>query len=299
MSTSYSNVLRQLFDVAQVNQQKVAVTLDDQTWTYAELIKQIERVTRHLHHLEIVQGQIIYQFVNRSFEMVYGLLGIMCAGGVYCSLNPTDPPVRLASLLDQIQGRFVLLHQSTRNQFPSSSVQHIVSFEQILLSAVDTDDHDEPIACEMNGIAYIICTSGTTGRQKAIVHTHRSLEAGVAALTQSHFEIYSSRDQVLQVAVCSWGMHLLEIPLPLVLGGSLVLLRPGGHLDMAYFSETLIRQQVTTLTIGAAMARVLADYLEMSRQVDTFQRVRNLCTSGKSYSAPCIVTSFLTMPNTI
>jgi non-ribosomal peptide synthetase component F len=281
MSTSYYNVLHQLFDVAQVSQQKVSVTLDDQTWTYAELIKYIERVARHLHRLEIVRGQIVYQFVDRSLEMVCGFLGIMCAGGVYCSLNPTDPPARLASLLDQIQGRFVLVHESTRNRFPSSAGPQIVSFEPILLSIMDTDDHDETIVCEMNGTAYIIYTSGTTGRQKVIVHTHRSLAAGVAALIQSHFEIYSSRDQILQVAVCSWGMHLLEIPLPLVLGGTLVLLRPGGHLDMAYFSGTVIHQQVTTLTIGAAMARALGDYLEMSRQLNTVQRVCNLCITGK------------------
>ena len=137
--------------------------------------------------------------------------------------------------------------------------------------------------------AYIICTSGTTGRQKAIVHTQCSLSASIDALIQWDLEIYSPRDQVVQIASCSWAMHLLEIFPPLVLGTALILLRPGGNLDMAYFTQTLIKRQVNTLTIGLTMARILADYLKISQQVDTFRRVRNLCVTGQFHTLSLIL----------
>jgi non-ribosomal peptide synthetase component F len=109
-----------------MNSQKVAVILDDQTWTYSELIEQIERIASHLYHLNIVKGQIVYQFVERSFEMICGLFSIMYVGGVYCPLNPTDPYERLVSLLEQTHGQYVLVHEKTRSQFPSIAIQHVV-----------------------------------------------------------------------------------------------------------------------------------------------------------------------------
>ncbi|CAF1360501.1 unnamed protein product [Adineta steineri] len=256
------NILRELFNTAEKVPQKVALVLEDQVWTYGELIEKVNQVVQYLNRFEITQGQIIYQFVERSLEMVCGILGIICAGGVYCSLNPADPLERLISLIDQTQGQFVMLHEKTRNQFPSSAVKKVILYEEIFFLSMNTTKKSKSFACNEAGAAYIICTSGTTGQQKAIIHTHESLSASVDALIHWNVGFYSSQDQVLQIAACSWAMHLLEIFPILVLGGTLVLMRAGGQLNMTYFSRTLFDQQITTLTIGAGMARALINYAE-------------------------------------
>jgi non-ribosomal peptide synthetase component F len=273
-------VLRDLFNGAQAHPQKIAVILDDQAWTYSELIEQVQCVAYHLHSLNVVRGQIIYQFVERGFAMVCGLLGIMCAGGVYCPLTPIEPSDRLAILLEQIQGQYVLLHEKTREQFPSVAVQHVLSLDTILVPLPRGEDMYDCPVCSECGPAYIICTSGTTGRPKAIVHTHRSFSASNYAYAQWDVGMYTARGQVLQVATSSWILHLSEVALPLVVGGTLVLLRPGGHLDMAYFSKTLIYQPVTTLLFGPGIVRALTSYIETSQQLGTFNFVRNLCITG-------------------
>ncbi|CAF4360152.1 unnamed protein product [Rotaria sp. Silwood2] len=272
--------LRQLFDTAHKHPQKIVLVLDDQAWSYSELIEQIERVASYLHRLNIVRGQIIYQFLERSLEMICGFYGILCAGGAYCALNPTDPHERVVSLLGQIGGQYVLLHEKTRKQFPSTAVPYVVLLDDILLPYIGIEDIGDLPVCEEYGAAYIICTSGTTGRQKAVVHTHKSFSACAAAFIQSDVGMYTLRDQVLQVAASSWILHLTEISVPLVVGGTLVLLRSGGNLDMAYFCRTLVYQQVTTLTIGPAIILALTNYLEMSQQLEVFKFVRNLCTGG-------------------
>ena len=122
MSTR-SSVLYQLFDVCEANPQKVAMVLDDQAWTYGELIGLVERVALYLHFdFGIRPGQIIYQYMDRSLEMVCGILAILCAGAVYCPLNPDDPPARICSLINETRGRFVLLHQGTWDRFPLSAL---------------------------------------------------------------------------------------------------------------------------------------------------------------------------------
>ncbi|CAF1112557.1 unnamed protein product [Adineta steineri] len=282
MTTSFY-VLRQLFDTARMYSQKVAVVLDDQTWTYSELIEQIEQVVCHLHRLNIAQGQIIYQFVERGFEMICGFFGIMCAGGVYCSLNPTDPYERLVSIIEQMQGRYVLVHRKTHSQYPETTVgQQILFLDEILSPLSTIEDMDDLPNCKEYGAAFIICTSGTTGRQKAVVHTFKSFAACMLAFIQWDLDLYTSRNQVLQVATSSWIVHVSEVALPVIVGGTLVLMRPNGHLNMAYFSETLIHQQVTTLTINPGILRALTNYLEITQRLETFEFVRNMCLAGEA-----------------
>ncbi|CAF1462357.1 unnamed protein product, partial [Adineta steineri] len=282
MTTPYY-ILEQLFHTIQLHPQKVAVALDDQTWTYSELVEQIKRTTYHLHRSNFVRGQIVYQFVERSLEMVSGLFGIICASGVYCPLNPTDPYERVTSILKQLQGSCVLTHQKTRHLFPAtSSIKQFILLDEILSPLSDVEDMEELPDCKEHGDALIICTSGTTGRHKAVVHSFRSFATCIRAYSQWDLGIYTSQDHVLQVAACSWILHISEIMLPLVVGGTLVLLRPNGHLDMDYFSQALMQQQVTTITIGPGIIRALTSYLEKTQRLGTLKFLRNVITTGEA-----------------
>ncbi|CAF0911439.1 unnamed protein product [Adineta steineri] len=136
--------------------------------------------------------------------------------------------------------------------------------------------------CKEHGDALIICTSGTTGRHKAVVHSFRSLSTSIRAFSQWDLHVYTSQDQVLQIAACSWILHISEIMLPLVVGGTLVLLRPNGHFDMDYFCRTLIQQQVTTITIGPGIIRALTTYLENTQRLATLKFLRNVITVGEA-----------------
>ncbi|CAF4056366.1 unnamed protein product, partial [Adineta steineri] len=271
-----------LFDIARLYPQKVAIMLDDQVWTYSELIMQAERVVYQLHHLGVVQGQIIYQFVERSFEMVCGFLAIIFIGGVYCPLNPILPPGRLNIILEQMQGQYVLVHEKTLNQFPITTVQHVIVLDNILSPLSDIEVmSDLPVSREYDA-AFIIFTSGTTGPPKAVVHTHKSFSASIAALTEWDVSIYTVRDHVLQVATNSWITHIVEISAPLVVGGTLVLLRQGGPFDVAYFSQTMMHQQITSLGVNPAIIRALTYYIENSQQTKTFDTVRYLYIGGEA-----------------
>ncbi|CAF1166800.1 unnamed protein product [Adineta steineri] len=136
--------------------------------------------------------------------------------------------------------------------------------------------------CKEHGDALIICTSGTTGRHKAVVHSFRSFSTCIRAYRQWGLGVYTGQDQVLQVAACSWILHISEIMLPLVVGGTLVLLRPNGHLDMDYFSQTLMQQQVTTVTIGPGIIRALTSYFEKTQRLATLKFIRNVITTGEA-----------------
>ncbi|CAF4123511.1 unnamed protein product, partial [Adineta steineri] len=293
MTTSHY-VLCNLLNTARLYPQKVAIVLDEQAWTYSELIMQVERVVYHLHHLGVVQGQIIYQFVERSFEMVCGFLAIMYIGGVYCPLNPTLPPGRLNIILEQMQGQYVLVHEKTLDQFPIATVQHVIVLNNILSPSLDIEVmSDLPISREY-GAAFIIFTSGTTGPPKAVVHTHRSFSASISALIGWDAGMYTARDHILQVAASSWISHIWEISLSLAVGGTLVLLRQGGHLDVAYFSRTIMHQQITTIMTVPGIIRALTNYIVNNQQSKIFDTVRHL-SIGSDVMKPQEWTQFINL----
>ena len=204
----------------------------------------------------------------------------MCANGTYCPISPTEPHDRLLGFHEQVRGKYALVHARTSHQFPLKAIRNVVSLDVILHpSSFDDNMQDMPI-CSGHGAAYIICTSGTVGEQKLVVHTHKSFSACDYTCAQYDLWMHTVDDHVLQVASCSWILHLTEISMTLTMGGTLVLLRPGGQLDMPYFTHTISRQEVTALLIGPSLIRALTSYLEMTEQHQVFKQVRRLSTTG-------------------
>ncbi|CAF2730622.1 unnamed protein product [Rotaria sp. Silwood2] len=107
-------VLRQLFKTAQMHPQKITGVLNDQAWAHNELVEHVEHIAYHLHRLNVVQGQIVYQFVERSLEMIARFYDILYASGVYCTINPTEPSDQLAALSEQLKGEEAKPQQSAQ-----------------------------------------------------------------------------------------------------------------------------------------------------------------------------------------
>ncbi|CAF1182844.1 unnamed protein product [Adineta steineri] len=282
MVLSSTNVLDMFIQVACLSTQQVAIELNEQIWTYDELLSNVTRVA---DHLQLGMNQIVCQYVDRSLEMVCGMLGIMCAGGIYCPLNLSDPPIRIHSLLDEIQCRLVLVHGHTREQFTSINSEQVktIDLEQILLADISTDVVEKEIYIKGDHPSFIICTSGTTGRPKVIVHTHASLVAGLQALINWDIKY---GDKVLQVAGSAWLIHVLEIFLALVKkpASTLVLLQPGDNSNMTRLCRTIKDKQITIVMIGSSLLKALLDYLDLKndRFDDTLKRLRIVWLTGES-----------------
>ncbi|CAF1688178.1 unnamed protein product, partial [Adineta ricciae] len=198
-------------------------------------------------------------------------------GAVYCPLSPQDPLHRLHTLVEQTHSRLVLVHASTREIFDGHHALLDMDEALNMKSGVShTDcDHLSHITASYENIAYILFTSGSTGIPKAAQFRHRNF----IEWTRSFVEmgIFNENDIVVQLARCSFDIHLEEILGPLIVGGTVVLLNPKGVMDLVYFIDVIVRKQITYFICVPSFLTALCVYLDTRVGDRCLDRVRSLC----------------------
>ena len=174
-----------------------ALVFDEQQITYRELNSKANQLAHHLRGLGVGPETIVAVCMERSIEMVVGLLGILKAGAAFLPLDPTYPKERLAFMLSDAKAAVVLTQASLKATLPA--------FEGALVF-LDTDwpgiaQHNKQnptTSVDSQNLAYVIYTSGSTGEPKGVLVQHRS----VVNLSKWHQSAYGigPNDRATQVA---------------------------------------------------------------------------------------------------
>ncbi|WP_442935876.1 amino acid adenylation domain-containing protein [Nostoc sp.] len=249
--------IHQLFE-AQVEQtpNATAVIFGEQQLTYAELNARANQLAHYLQTLGVKPDVLVGLCVERSLEMVVGLLGILKAGGAYLPLDPDYPSDRLSFMLEDAQLRVLLTQQQLVEKLPRHQAQVI---------CLDTDwqfisqsSQNNPItALQATNLAYVIYTSGSTGKPKGVMLSHRNL-CNHMFWMQATFPL-TQADKVLQKTPFSFDASVWEFYAPLLVGGQLLLAQPGGHADTAYLLELIAQGQVTTVQFVPSLLQILIE----------------------------------------
>jgi amino acid adenylation domain-containing protein len=149
---------------------RVALVFEDQRLTYGELDRRADRLAQHLRQLGVGHDVVVGLFVERSLEMVVGILGILKAGGAYVPMDTSYPEERLAFMLADANIGVLLTQGSLLAKVPSGAQ----------LVRLDEFDWNGPAQVPEAGVqphhlAYVIYTSGSTGRPKGVCIEHRNI----------------------------------------------------------------------------------------------------------------------------
>ena len=251
--------------------------LDEQSLSYAELLHASQRVSEHLiEECDVQRGDIVGQCVERSIEMVIGMMAILLSGASYCPLSSDQPVSRLQSLIEQVRCRCLLVHARTKSLIISAK---IVDLEAILFSSSSKRSFDEIRDVHIDSMVYVIFTSGSTGRPKMVPISHLNFVTCLNGLVDC--EIMERNETVVQITPVTSDIHIHETLRTLCLGGSISLLRPLGNVDMAYLSSLIDRDEITCLITVPTLLISLVQYLQSSSS-HRFNRLRRVCSIGES-----------------
>jgi amino acid adenylation domain-containing protein len=199
---------------------EVAVVCGDARLTYAELNARANQLARHLRQRGVGPEVLVALLVERSVEMVVGLLGILKAGGAYVPLDPQYPQARLALMLEDACVSVVLTQERLIGLLPSGAAG-VLRLDSDWPSVAEQSAADLAEAAAPENTAYVIYTSGSTGRPKGVQIPHRALINFLHSMRARPG--LSARDVLLGVTTLSFDIAGLEIYLPLLVGARLVL----------------------------------------------------------------------------
>ncbi|MGN6592128.1 MAG: non-ribosomal peptide synthetase, partial [Terriglobales bacterium] len=255
----------------------VAVVYEDQSLTYGELNARANRLAWYLRAKGIGADDLVGICVERSLEMVVGLLGILKAGGAYVPLDPSYPAERLAYMLENAKPRIVLTQERLRGRLAGATAEVVALDTQ--WRGIEKQSGDNPIprllGLTSEQLAYVIYTSGSTGRPKGAMNEHRAVVNRLLWM-QGQYRL-GADDRVLQKTPFSFDVSVWEFFWPLISGARLIVARPEGHKDPEYLMELIEASAVTRLHFVPSMLQAFLDRHEAGR----CESVRHVVCSGE------------------
>ncbi|WP_197262107.1 non-ribosomal peptide synthetase [Brevibacillus laterosporus] len=233
---------------------QVAVVFENKQLTYRELNEKANRLARTLRTEGVGPDHAVGILVERSSEMIVGILAILKAGGAYVPINPEYPEARMRYMLEDSGARLLLLQSHLRER---------VSFTGKLVVLDDTHDPDEdasnlePIVGP-NNLIYIIYTSGTTGQPKGVMIEHQSVVNTVCWFSDRYFE--QMNQKMVLMAEYTFDPSVGQIFSTLLNGATLHCIRKDMIWNKQSLFDYITANEMNVLNISPAlMQELLAD----------------------------------------
>ncbi len=248
----------------------IAVTFENTSLTYKELDKSSNQLAHKLIDMGVKQETLVPISVDRSLEMIIGILAILKAGGAYVPVDPTYPQKRIDYIMEDVQSPFVLTQSRYSDSF---EVPKLFLDDTSIYSKESTSSPEVKI--KDSSLAYVIYTSGTTGNPKGVMNAHAGIYNRLLWM-QDHFAV-TSKDNVLQKTNFCFDVSVWELILPLISGSRLVFAKPEGHKDPKYIEQVLIDESITLMHFVPSMLSIFLSNLKNLNGT----KLRNVVCSGE------------------
>jgi amino acid adenylation domain-containing protein/FkbM family methyltransferase len=271
----------ELFEAqAMLTPEAVAIVYEGQELSYGELNRRANQLAHHLMRWGVGPETVIGLYLERSPEMMIGLLGILKAGGAYLPLNPRYPLERVAYMMADSQVPLLLRRAGTAERLPGAKAQ-VICLDSDWETIAQEREENPATGTTGENPAYVIYTSGSTGQPKGVMVSHRGL-CNLVEQQLPAFEVEPS-DRALQFASLSFDASIFETFLAWGSGAILCLadeerLRPGAELY-----ELLRSNAVSVVTLPPAVLSTLDAATEQG-----VRGVRKVISAGEECSSQIV-----------
>lgn len=248
----------------------VAVEFGDRQWTYREINSRANQVSHCLHARGIRPELPVGFCIERSAEMIIGLLAILKSGGCYVPLDAAWPPDRLASILREAQAPLLLTTASLQSRFEKAQTTlFCIDSEGATIDREEDSNLNAGVAPE--NLAYISFTSGSTGRPKGVCVPHRAV---VRLVRNTNYARLTAGEVFLQLAPLAFDASTFEIWGALLNGAKLAVC-PAQPPSLVELGDVLRKHRVTTLWLTAGLFHQMTEL-----RIGDLRGIRQLLSGG-------------------
>lgn len=249
--------LHELFEITAENKpHHVAIECGGISLTYGELNSRANRLARYLIASGVRTEDLVGIYLERSIDLVVGMLAVLKAGSAYVPLDPLFPPERLAYMIEDARISTILTQSELQEAFATEG-KTIIRLDTDA-AKVDAESARNPnLPLRSSSLAYTIYTSGSSGRPKGVMIEHRSLVNCLSSMQNEPG--FDPADVLVAVTTASFDIAALEIFLPLISGGKLVIASRAQAMDGSSLTELLERSRATMLQATPVTWKMLID----------------------------------------
>ena len=279
--------IHQLFEEqVETTPDAIALVYEDQQLTYRELNNRANQLAHYLHRQGVQRDTLVALCMERSIEMIVGLLGILKAGGAYVPLDPSYPKERLGFMLEDTQAGIVLTDTASRNRLLPASAR-IIGLDRDWEEFAKEPQVNPISQSAAMSLAYVLYTSGTTGQSKGVAVSHRAVNRLV--LNTDYVQVTPS-EVLAHASNVSFDAATFEIWGALLNGARLVLIAKDTLLSPQCLSTAIDRYGITTLFLTTALFNQMVEqipaalgklrYLLFGGEAVDPERVKELLRNG-------------------
>jgi amino acid adenylation domain-containing protein len=247
-STLWSSIDRQL----RIFPDSTAVEFGDDRLSRRDIQLQTSCLAALLQEKQIGPGHLVAIYMDRSIEMLLGLLAVLKCGAAYVPLDPLYPRERISAILQDTNISMVLTLERNFPDLPSGC--SIICLDRTHWRSKDPGKF-RPIPINADSLAYVIYTSGSTGKPKGVEITHRSV-LNLLHAVETEVGIKSG-DRLLAITTVTFDIAVLELLLPLMSGATLVIGEQDDAVDGVRLLEVLRMKSINVMQATPVTWRML------------------------------------------
>ncbi|OXI49366.1 non-ribosomal peptide synthetase [Burkholderia aenigmatica] len=265
--------------------------------TYRELDVSTSRIAAALRRRGVQPDTPVALCVERSFDMVMALVGVLKAGAAYLPVDPDYPAERIAYLLRDARPAVAITQAHLREPVEAAlgdgATTQLLTVADLL--ADESDAAGAPATIDDLQLAYLIYTSGSTGKPKGAGNTHGALANRIAWM--QHAYRLTRDDVVLHKTPFGFDVSVWEFVWPLAIGAKLAIAAPGDHRDPARLAAAIHAHGVTVLHFVPSMLAAFAAYLDDFSAAAQCDSVRLIVASGEALAPELVAKMARLLPN--
>jgi amino acid adenylation domain-containing protein len=248
-------------NVAIQNPDSIAIVFENQTMTYAELDKKSDAVADFLIKKGVEQNSLVAICIDRSFEMIIGLLAIMKAGCTYVPVDPSHPAERINYIIEDCGAYYVISNGSCNELLELDEKREVILIDRplpVIKTGVSQKTNSVlQTGCKATEIVYVIYTSGSTGKPKGVMVKQQSLINFLFSMIDTLQ--FKPQSNLLAVTTYSFDISYLEIYMPLLTGGTVILASNESAVDGFLLKSLINTHQPAFMQATPATWQLLMD----------------------------------------